>query len=148
MKNVRATLCDNGQAVTSEFGELLFTRGTVAGPIALTMSRAAARLAHYGNRGLDLVLDLKPALDEEKLDARILRDFQEDGKRTLAEAVRKLVPQPLVAAILDAAYLDGAKAVSQVSKQERQALRETLKHFPFPWPGRCPWKRPSSRRAA
>lgn len=66
LKNVRATLCDNGQAVTSEFGELLFTRGTVAGPIALTMSRAAARLAHYGNRGLDLVLDLKPALDEEK----------------------------------------------------------------------------------
>lgn len=138
LKNVRATLCDNGQAVTSEFGELQFTRGTVAGPIALTLSRTAARLVHYGNQGLDLVLDLKPALDEEKLDARILRDFQEDGTRTLAEAVRRLVPQPLVAAILDAAYLDGAKAVSQVSKQERQALRETLRHFSIPLAGTLP----------
>lgn len=138
LKNVRATLCDNGQAVTSEFGELQFTRGTVAGQIALTLSRTAARLVHYGNQGLDLVLDLKPALDEEKLDARILRDFQEDGTRTLAEAVRRLVPQPLVAAILDAAYLDGAKAVSQVSKQERQALRETLRHFSIPLAGTLP----------
>lgn len=95
-------------------------------------------LVHFGNRGLELEIDLKPALDEEKLDARILRDFQEDGKRPLAEALRKLVPQPLVETLLDLSYLDGAKAVSQVSKEERHTLREVLKHFTIPLTGTLP----------
>lgn len=138
LRNVRATLRDSGKAVESEFGELQFLRGTVAGPIALTLSRKAARLVHFGNRGLELEIDLKPALDEEKLDARILRDFQEDGKRPLAEALRKLVPQPLVETLLDLSYLDGAKAVSQVSKEERHTLREVLKHFTIPLTGTLP----------
>ena len=87
---------------------------------------------------LELSIDLKPALSDDKLDARLMRDFQEFSKLRLAEVVRKLLPQPLVAPVLDAAFLDGSKPVSQISKEERLALVQAVKHFTIPIVGTRP----------
>ena len=138
LKNVEATVLADGKPVAKEFGELQFIRGGIAGPICLTMSRKVARLQHYNQCGLELSIDLKPALPEDKLDARIMRDFQEFSKSTLAEVVRKLLPGPLVAPILDSAFLDGKKPVSQVSKEERAGLIQAVKHFTIPLIGTRP----------
>ena len=138
LKNVEASVLADGKPVAKEFGELQFIRGGIAGPVCLTMSRKVARLQHFNQCQLELSIDLKPALSEDKLDARIMRDIQEFSKSTLAEVVRKLLPGPLVVPILDSAFLDGKKPVSQVSKEERFALVQAVKHFTVPLIGTRP----------
>lgn len=138
LKNVEASVLADGKVVAKEFGELQFIRGGIAGPICLTMSRKVARLQHYNQPELELSIDLKPTLSDEKLEARLIRDFQEFSKLRLAEVVRKLLPQPLVEPVLDTAFLDGKRQVSQVSKEERLALIQTVKHFTIPLVGTRP----------
>lgn len=138
LKNVEASVLADSKVVAKEFGELQFIRGGIAGPICLTMSRKVARLQHYNQPELELSIDLKPALSDEKLETRLIRDFQEFSKLRLAEVVRKLLPQPLVEPILDTAFLDGKKQVSQVSKEERLALVQAVKHFTIPLMGTRP----------
>ena len=138
LKNVEASVLADGKVVAKEFGELQFIRGGIAGPICLTMSRKVARLQHYNQPEQELSIDLKPALSDEKLEARLIRDFQEFSKLRLAEVVRKLLPQPLVEPVLDTAFLDGKKQVSQVSKEERLALIQAVKHFTIPLVGTRP----------
>ena len=138
LKNVEASVLADSKVVAKEFGELQFIRGGIAGPICLTMSRKVARLQHYNQPKLELSIDLKPALSDEKLEARLIRDFQEFSKLRLAEVVRKLLPQPLVEPVLDTAFLDGKKQVSQVSKEERLALVQAVKHFTIPLMGTRP----------
>ena len=138
LKNVEASILADGNAVAKEFGELQFIRGGIAGPICLTMSRKVARLQHYNQSELELSIDLKPALSEDKLEARLLRDFQEFSRSTLAEVARKLLPGPLVAPVLDAAFLDGKKPVSQISKEERAGLIRAVKQFTIPLIGTRP----------
>ncbi len=138
LKNVEASVLADSKVVAKEFGELQFIRGGIAGPICLTMSRKVARLQHYNQPELELSIDLKPALSDEKLEARLMRDFQEFSKLRLAEVVRKLLPQPLVEPVLDTAFLDGKKQVSQVSKEERLALVQAVKHFTIPLMGTRP----------
>ena len=138
LKNVEASILADGNAVAKEFGELQFIRGGIAGPICLTMSRKVARLQHYNQSELELSIDLKPALSEDKLEARLLRDFQEFSRSTLAEVARKLLPGPLVVPVLDAAFLDGKKPVSQISKEERAGLIRAVKQFTIPLIGTRP----------
>ena len=138
LKNVEASVLADGNAVARKFGELQFIRGGIAGPICLTMSRKVARLQHYNQSELELSIDLKPALSEDKLEARLLRDFQEFSRSTLAEVARKLLPGPLVAPVLDAAFLDGKKPVSQISKEERAGLIRAVKQFTIPLIGTRP----------
>lgn len=138
LKNVEASVLADGKVVAKEFGELQFIRGGIAGPICLTMSRKVARLQHYNQPEQELSIDLKPALSDEKLEARLIRDFQEFSKLRLAEVVRKLLPQPLVEPVLDTAFLDGKRQVSQVSKEERLALIQAVKHFTIPLVGTRP----------
>ena len=138
LKNVEASVLADGKVVAKEFGELQFIRGGIAGPICLTMSRKVARLQYYNQPELELSIDLKPALSDEKLETRLIRDFQKFSKLRLAEVVRKLLPQPLVEPVLDTAFLDGKKQVSQVSKEERLALVQAVKHFTIPLVGTRP----------
>ena len=138
LKNVEASVLADGKVVAKEFGELQFIQGGIAGPICLTMSRKVARLQHYNQPEQELSIDLKPVLSDEKLEARLIRDFQEFSKLRLAEVVRKLLPQPLVEPVLDTAFLDGKRQVSQVSKEERLALIQTVKHFTIPLVGTRP----------
>ena len=138
LKNVKASVLSDGRPIAEEFGEMQFIRGGIAGPISLTMSRKVARLQYFNQPELELCIDLKPALPEDKLDTRITKDFQEFSKAKLKEIVRKLVPQPLVEPVLDGAFLDGNKPVSQVTKNDRQELIAILKHFTIPLTGTRP----------
>ena len=132
LKNIEACILADGKPVAKEFGELQILRGTLAGPVCLTLSRKTAQLVQHGAQELELSLDLKPALNEEKLQARLLRDLQDSGKKTLGEVVRGVVPQPLVEPLLDRVFLAADKTVSQVTKKDRLALVQALKHFTIP----------------
>lgn len=131
LKNVEGTLLADGKVVDKEFGEMLFTHFGVSGPIVLSLSNKAAQVLNQGKE-VELVLDLKPALSPEKLDARIQRDFAQYSRKQLIHGVKDLLPQRLLPVVLDRAYLEETKFVNQVSREERQRLVQTLKHFVIP----------------
>ncbi len=131
LRNVQATLLADGQKLGSEFGEMLFTHFGVSGPIILSLSNLAAGALAEGKE-VDLAIDLKPALSEEKLDARICRDFTEYSRKQLVNGLKDLLPQRLIPVVCDMAYLDEDKFVNQISREERQRLLQTLKHFVVP----------------
>lgn len=131
LKNVEGTLLADGKAVDKEFGEMLFTHFGVSGPIVLSLSNKAAQVLDQGKE-VELVLDLKPALSQEKLDARIQRDFAQYSRKQLIHGVKDLLPQRLLPVVLDMAYLEETKFVNQVSREERMRLVQTLKHFIIP----------------
>lgn len=131
LRNVQATLLADDQKIGSEFGEMLFTHFGVSGPIILSLSNLAAGALAEGKE-VDLAIDLKPALSEEKLDARIQRDFTEYSRKQLVNGLKDLLPQRLIPVVCDMAYLDEDKFVNQISREERQRLLQTLKHFVVP----------------
>lgn len=135
LKNIEARVLIDGKSVAREFGELQILRGTLTGPVCLTLSRKVAQVVKKGTQEVELSLDLKPALNEEKLQARLLRDLQDSGKKTLGEVVRGLLPQPLVEPLLDRVFLEAGKTVSQVTKKDRLDLVQGLKHFTIPLSG-------------
>ncbi len=129
LKNVELTAYNKkNKAVFREFGEMLFTHFGVSGPLVLS---ASAHLRNWEKEQYRLVIDLKPALDEQKLDARILRDLAEQSNRDVEKIVAGLVPHSMVSVILDKLALpEGLKAHS-LTKQQRRALVELLKNFPI-----------------
>lgn len=136
LKNVELTACDeNGNVVTSEFGEMMFMSRGITGPIVLTTSS-------YINRkeGVKLSVDLKPALDEKTLDARILRDFDERKNQDLKNVTRALLPERLNLYVLKCAGLKESKKVNEVTKEERKRLVDTIKNLQFTCVGLAPFE--------
>lgn len=131
LRNVQATLTADDEKIGSEFGEMLFTHFGVSGPIILSLSNLAAQALSAG-KDVELHLDLKPALSEEKLDARIQRDFAQYSRKQLANGMKDLLPQRLIPVVCDMAYLDEDKYVNQISREERHRLLSTLKDFCVP----------------
>ena len=131
LRNVEGTLLADGKQVDKEFGEMLFTHFGVSGPIVLSLSNKAAQVLDQGKE-VELVLDLKPALSQEKLDARIQRDFAQYSRKQLVHGVKDLLPQRLIPVVLDMAYLEETKFVNQISREERMRLVHTLKNFVVP----------------
>ena len=126
LKNVNVKLLDaKGKCVFEEFGELLFTHFGLSGPVILSASCHMQR----GKEGYRVVIDLKPALDEKTLDARLLRDFSEFQNRDLANALVKLLPHSMIPAVIHMAGLSPQQKVNELKKQERRAILETLKRF-------------------
>lgn len=126
LKNVKATLLADGEKVNDMFGEMLFTHFGVSGPIILSLSRQAAQLLNQG-RFLELELDLKPALSAEKLDDRILRDFEKYQKKEIKNGMKDLLPGRLIEPVLDAAYLKPDRMINTITREERHRLVQTLK---------------------
>ena len=131
LRNVQGTLTADGEKIGSEFGEMLFTHFGVSGPIILSLSNLAAKALDEGKE-VELHIDLKPALSEEKLDARIQRDFTQYSKKQLANGMKDLLPQRLIPVICDMAYLDEEKFINQISREERHRLLAALKNFCVP----------------
>lgn len=123
LKNVRLTAYKGKKSVFSDVGEMLFTHFGVSGPLVLS---ASCHLADQPE-GARLSIDLKPGLNLDKLDARLQRDLTAAARKQLATALEKLLPQRLLATVLQLSGLDGAKIAGQLSKQERAALCSTLK---------------------
>ncbi len=131
LRNVQGTLTADGEKIGSEFGEMLFTHFGVSGPIILSLSNLAAKALDEGKE-VELHIDLKPALSEEKLDARIQRDFTQYSKKQLANGMKDLLPQRLIPVVCDMAYLDEEKFINQISREERHRLLAALKDFCVP----------------
>lgn len=137
LRNVKVTLLSNGKKCADDFGEMLFTHYGVSGPVILSMSNAASQALDSGAE-VDLVIDLKPALSEEKLDARIQRDFAQYSRKQLANGLKDLLPQSMIPVVCDMAFLDGEKFINQISKEERRRLLHVLKNFTIPIIGTRP----------
>lgn len=137
LRNVQGTLFADGKKIASEFGEMLFTHFGVSGPIILSLSNNASQALADGKE-VELYIDLKPALSNEKLDARIQRDFVQYSRKQLVNGMKDLLPQRLIPVVCDMAYLDEEKFVNQISREERQLLLQTLKHFCVPITGTRP----------
>ena len=128
LKNVRVTLMQDGSAVDERFGEMDFTPFGISGAIIMDM---ASRIADCLKRSSDVSLhvDLKPALDPQRLDARIDRDFAQFSDDALRFALRKLLPGELIPEVIKKARLDMGKPCGQTTPDERADLRDTLKDF-------------------
>ena len=128
LKNVELTAFNKkNKVVFREFGEMLFTHFGVSGPLILS---ASAHLRHWEREQYRLVIDLKPALDEQKLDARILRDLTEQSNRDFEKIVGGLVPHSMVEVVLDKLSIPGETKAHSITREQRRALVELLKKFP------------------
>lgn len=138
LKNVKASICCGEKVLASDFGEMIFTHFGFSGPIILSLSKAVADAFAKGNKDLDIIIDLKPALDMQKLDLRIQRDFANYIRKQLVNGMKDLLPGRLIPVVLDAAFLNPDKPINQVSKEERSRLAYNLKNLSFPITGTRP----------
>ncbi len=127
LRNVAILITDeNSKKVYTDFGEMLFTHYGVSGPIILS---ASAHLRDFGKKQYTLSIDLKPALDEQALDKRILRDFEKEQNRDFINALDALLPQKMIPAIVALSEIPARKKVRDITKQERQALTYAIKNL-------------------
>ena len=134
LRNVAVQLRNSkGKSVYEDFGELLFTHFGLSGPTILSASAHMKPGDSY-----TISIDLKPALDEQKLDQRILRDFEQYQNRDLENALKDLYPKTLIPVILKRTGIDPATKVNSVTKQQRRQLLELTKCFSVPIAGPRP----------
>ena len=133
LRNVGVKLQNaKGKVLYKDFGELLFTHFGVSGPTVLSAS------CHLKGEGCKLVIDLKPALDEAKLNDRILRDLEMYQNRAMENALTDLLPRSMIPVVLRRLEIDPAMQANSLTKQKRRALIELLKAFPVEITGRRP----------
>lgn len=133
LRNVAVKLLDGkGKVLYKDFGELLFTHFGLSGPMALSAS------AHLKGEGCQLIIDLKPALDEAKLNDRILRDLQMYQNRTMENALTDLLPRSMIPVVLRRAEIDSQLQANSLKKEQRRALVTLLKNFSFTISGKRP----------
>ncbi len=129
LKNVALHIKSGKKEVYSEFGEMLFTHYGITGPLVLTASARVGGM--IGAKPLTTWIDLKPAVTEETLDARLVRIFEENKNKTLRNVLGELYPSKMIPVIPAVAGVDGEKKVHDVSKKEREALVRVTKHLPL-----------------
>lgn len=129
LKNVQLKILDkNNKTIYSEFGEILFTHTGISGPIVLT---ASSVLNHIDLSGHKAIIDLKPKLDEQQLDKRILSDFEKTKNKMLKNSLDELIIKALQRRIIKYANIDENKYVNCLSKEERKALVKSIKNLSF-----------------
>ncbi len=124
LRNISMALYDGDKQIYSDFGELQFTAHGVSGPTVLS---ASAHIPRMESGRYSIRIDLKPALSEKQLDARILRDFAERRGTPFGESLRGLLPQQLTAPVAALSGIDPLKKVDEVTREERRALVSLLK---------------------
>ena len=126
LKNVALRLVNQkGKTVFEEFGELLFTHFGLSGPVVLSAS------AHMNEKdAYTVLLDLKPALDEQKLDLRLLRDFEKFQNRDFENALVELLPRSMIPVIVRRSGIPAEEKVHSITREQRRALLELMKRFP------------------
>ncbi|MFR8317902.1 MAG: NAD(P)/FAD-dependent oxidoreductase [Catenibacillus sp.] len=128
LKNIRAAFKANQKTVYEDMGEMLFTHYGVSGPLILSGSAHITGLLHQ-NKKITLTLDLKPALDFDQLDARILRDFEENKNKQFRNALSGLLPSKMIPVIVQLSEIDPYKQVNEVSRTERLRLCRLMKEL-------------------
>jgi len=126
LKNVSVQAIINNKPQVKQFGEMIFTHFGVSGPVILSMS---SFLKEYLDSPVQLKVDLKPALSNEQLDARLQRDFNKYAGKHLKNSLDDLLPQRMIPVILALSGLDTHKQVNRISKKERELLAHALKNL-------------------
>lgn len=139
LKNILLVVWVDGKKHSDEFGELFFTETGISGPVILTQSRAIVD-ALDKRKKVKLTIDLKPALDHQKLDKRLLRDLESDGKKKLANIFKGWLPSALIDPFIQKTGIDAEKSGHQVTATERKAIRVTMKNLELKVSGYRPFK--------
>jgi predicted Rossmann fold flavoprotein len=139
LKNVNATVWQNGKKVAEEFGEMGFAPNTLTGPIIITLSRQIVDALDEGKE-IEISIDLKPALDDKKLDNRFLRDLEANSKKKFKSVFSTWLPSQMVPVMLDFLDLDGEKECNQITAKERKEIRKAFKALPFRITGHQSWE--------
>ena len=132
LRNVEAKILDGKKELYKDFGEMLFTHFCVSGPLIISASSYVGKKFMDKNgqkKELTLEIDLKPALTEEQLDQRVLRDFEENHNRQFKNAITKLFPTKLIPVMLELGGIDPEKKVNSIEKEERKQFVHLIKHF-------------------
>ena len=128
LKNVTLNTYINGKKKFEEFGEMLFTKNGISGPIVLTTS---SKIAKFKQDEVSFTIDFKPALDYVTLNNRLLREFNANINKNVSNVISELLPSRLVSAFLDVCNINEYKKVNTITKQERQSIITNLKAFPI-----------------
>ena len=132
LRNVEAKILDGKKELYKDFGEMLFTHFGVSGPLIISASSYVGKKFMDKNgqkKELTLEIDLKPALTEEQLNQRVLRDFEENHNRQFKNAITKLFPTKLIPVMLELGGIDPEKKVNSIEKEERKQFVHLIKHF-------------------
>lgn len=129
LKNVTLTIKKDGKKIFSDFGEMVFTAKGISGPLVLSAS------AHLGTQKhtypYEALIDLKPALDTDTLDKRLLRDFEENINRDFANALSSLLPAKMIPVMIEMCGISARQKVNTITRAQRENLCRLLKAFPF-----------------
>ena len=135
LKNISIKLTDKEKKkkIYEDFGEMLFTHFGVTGPVIISASSHLIRYKKVEelleSRKIELSIDLKPALSEEKLDLRIRRDFEKYKNREFKNSLDDLLPQKIIRVIVEISKIDPEKKVNEITRDERIYLGELIKNF-------------------
>jgi hypothetical protein len=130
LKNAGVKVFANNKKIAAEFGEMLFTHFGLSGPVILTISKLVVDALSIKQK-VRIGIDLKPALDEPKLDLRLQRDFDLHGKMQFKKILKELLPQKLIPVCIDLVKIPAEKSGSQITGEERRRLLRWLKDFSF-----------------
>lgn len=126
-RNVTLSVWEDGKKIYSELGEMLFSHFGVTGPLVLS---ASAHMRHFGQRNYFLTIDFKPALEEEKLDERLLRDFAKFSNRDFANALDELAARSFIPVLVRLSGIPADQKVHSITRSQRRKLLSLLKAFP------------------
>ena len=126
-RNVTLSVHEDGKLIYKELGEMLFAHFGVTGPLVLS---ASAHMRHFGEKSYELFIDFKPALDEEKLDERVLRDFAKFSNRDFANALDELAARSFIPVLVEMSGIPAGQKVHSITRQQRRKLVSLLKAFP------------------
>ena len=129
LRNVTAAIYDGKKKLYEEFGEMLFTHYGVSGPIIISASSSVGK--KLKEKELRLCIDLKPALSQEQLDQRILRDFEENRNKQFKNSVDRLFPAKLKPIMIELSGISPEKKVNEISKEDRIRFVKLIKEFPM-----------------
>ncbi|MCM8765958.1 MAG: NAD(P)/FAD-dependent oxidoreductase, partial [Candidatus Omnitrophica bacterium] len=139
LKNVRASVMEGGKPILSEFGEMLFTHFGLSGPIILSLSGDIVDLLEE-HKEIVISIDLKPALNKEQLQERIIRDVKTMGRKIFKNYLKELLPVRLIPIVLRILMHPCEKKINQLSRLERERLIELLKNFRLTVIGTRSWE--------
>ena len=135
LKNVQITITDDDKVIYTDFGEMLFTHFGVSGPIVLSASAHILRIKDVENKmknqKIKLHIDLKPALSEEKLEQRLMRDFEKNTRKQFKNCFRELLPAKMIPYIVKCSQIEEEKQIDQLTKIERKTLVSLFKNLEF-----------------
>lgn len=131
LRNIKASLIVNGRLIKSIFGEMIFTHFGLSGPIILSLSRDVVKFIDSREKDVVISLNLKPALDRETLENRLLRDIENFGRKCYKNLLKNLLPNKLIPVFIRLSKIEGDKKTNQITQAQRMLIYGLLTDFRF-----------------